>query len=157
MAVGNSNFFKNAHNKAELYYHSTSSWETKASYPFQEAISSFEILAHSDSFILFGGLYYDEKLSTGLDTTDIVAKFNPGSNRWTKLGKLQHNRHAFGVIEIDTKYLVMGGGPSGGGEMRTETCVLENETIECTSREPTLKGFWNPALMTVSSDYADNC
>ena len=155
MAVGSRNQGLNgAHNKAEMFFNSTSSWKTKASYPFHEAISAFEIIAHSDSFILFGGLYNDEQVPTDFYPTDIVAKFNPGSSKWTKLGNLRHSRYAFGITEVDTKYMVIG----GQDDKRTETCELKNETIECTSREPTLNEFrYYPALMIVSSDYADNC
>ena len=150
MTVGSRDKGSNAaHNKAELYSHSTSSWKSKASYAFHEAIWTFEILSYSDSFILFGG--FDSVITYSITT---IAKFNPVSNEWTKLGSLQHDRHAFGIIEVHTKYLVMG----GQGEMRTETCELKNEKIECTSREPTLNEFrFYPALMIVPSDYADNC
>ena len=159
MAIGSMDNSKNVagetrHKKAEVYYHSTSSWETKASYPFHETINSFEIIAHSDSFILFGGFHVDEQISTDFHETGTIAQFNPGSNEWTKLGELQTGRHGFGVIEVDTKYLVMG----GFGEKSTEICELKNETIECTSREPTLNQFrYYPAMMMVASNYADNC
>ena len=152
MAVGSRDKgSKESHNKAELYFHSTSSWKTKASFPFHEAIRAFEILAHSDLFILFGGW-------TGDVDTDIIAKFDPGLNQWTKLGILRASRHAFGVFQTDKKYLVMGGGANGNYDRRTEVCELKNETIECTSREPILNKFrYYPAMMLVPSDYADNC
>ena len=155
MAVGSRHHDSNVgHNKAEMYFHSTSSWETKASYPFHEDIRNFEIIAHSNSFILFGGLYENERAPTGLTSSNTIAKFNTVSNEWTKLGSFQHKRHGFGVLEVDTKYLVMG----GYEDKRTETCELKNETIECTSREPTLNQFrYYPAMMLVPSDYADNC
>ena len=137
------------HNKAEMYSHSTSSWKTKAIYPFHEKIMAFEILAHSNSFVLFGG--FDGKISSSITT---IAKFNPDLNKWTKLGNLQTGRHAFGLVEINMKYLVMG----GQGGKNTETCELKNEKIQCTSREPILNDFhYYPALMIVASDYAENC
>ena len=152
MAVGSRYEGSNAaHNKAELYSHSTSSWKAKARYPFYEDILAFEIVLHSDSFILFGGW-------TVTGDTDIIAKFNPGLNQWTKLGTLRASRHAFGVFQTDKKYLVMGGGANGNFYRNTEVCEFENETIECTSREPTLYKFrYFPAMMIVASDYADNC
>ena len=150
MAVGSRDQGSNAaHNKAELYSHSTSSWKTKASYAFHEAIWTFEILSYSDSFVLFGG--FDGKIFHSITT---IAEFNSGSNEWTKLGSLQYARHGFGVIESDTKYIVIG----GWRDRRTETCELKNQTIQCTSREPTLNYFqYYPALMIVPSDYANNC
>ena len=140
-----------AHNRAEIYLHSTSSWKTRASYPFHETIRAFEILAHSNSFIIFGGMYGTQS-ATGLYETDTIAKFNPVSDQWTKLGNLRTSRHGFGVIKVDTKYLVMG----GSYDKSTETCELKNETIECTSRKPTLDDFYYyPALMIVPADYTD--
>ena len=149
MAVGNGK--KDSipgHNKAELYSHSTSSWKTKASYPFYTVIRAYEILAHSNSFFLFSGLYTDGQ-------TYIIAKFNPASDQWTEIGNLQQSRRGFSIIAMGTKFIVMGG---YSGDMHTEVCELKNEFIKCTSRKPTLKDFvYYPALMTVSSDYADNC
>ena len=65
------------------------------------------------------------------------------------MGNLQTWRHAFGVIEIEKKFLVMG----GWGDKRSEICELANDTIDCTSREPTLNKFeYYPAMMIVSKE-----
>ena len=159
MAVGNLNRFgsdkHNRHNKAEVFFHSTSTWNIKASYPFHKVIMIFEIVAHSDSFILFSGT----SGSTYDGDTDKIAKFNPASDQWTKIGNLQQSRRGFGVIKMGKKFLVIGGRSEALTEgMHTEVCELNNELIKCTSREPTLNYFiYYPALMIVSSDYADNC
>ena len=157
MAVGShTRSSEKSHKKAEVFSHSTSSWKAKASYSFHEAIWDFEIVAFSDSFILFGGMFDDkpDDEQFGLTETGIVAKFHPDSNKWKKIGNLQHSRHGLGVIKDDTKYLVMG----GYGYKSTETCELKNETMGCTSREPTLNQFrYYPAMMLVASDYANNC
>ena len=151
LAVGSRSYSKWAseklHSNAELYFESTLSWKTKATYPFDEGINKFEILARSDYFIVLGGLYGNDGSFT---STNIVAMFKPVLNKWTKIGDLLYSRHGFGVIDIDTKILVIG----GQGDMRTEICVLKNETIECKSREPTLYDFvWYPAMMSVSSEF----
>ena len=155
MAVGNLNRLgsdkHNRHNKAEVFFHSTSTWNIKASYPFHKCIMIFEIVAHSDSFILFSGT----SGSTYDGQTDKIAKFNPASDQWTEIGNLQQSRRGFGLIEMSNKFIVIGGKSEG---MLTEVCELKNEFIKCTSREPTLNDFVDyPALMIVSSDYADNC
>ena len=155
MAVGSLNPLgsgkHNRHNKAEVFFHSTSTWNIKASYPFHKCIMIFEIVAHSDSFILFSGT----SGSTYDGQTDKIAKYNPASDQWTKIGNLQQSRRGFGVIKMGKKFIVMGGKFDG---MHTEVCELKNEFIKCTSREPTLNDFaYYPALMIVSSDYADNC
>ena len=144
------------HSKAELYSHSTLSWETQSSYPFHDGIRAFEIVARSGHYILFGGIYPYQRadLSTGFYSTDVIAKFNPSSNQWRKMGNLQNYRHGFGLIEIDKKFLVMG----GQGNTPTEVCEVKNELIECTPREPTMNDFYyNPEMMMVTSNYANSC
>ena len=144
------------HSKAELFSRSTWSWKTKSSYPFHEGIMDFQIVARFGHFIVFGGLYSYQRadLSTALYETDVVAKFNPSSNQWGKMGNLQYDRHGFGVIEINKKFLLMG----GQGNKPTELCEVKNETIVCTSREPTMAEFrYTPEMMIVKSDFASSC
>ena len=145
-----------AHSKAEMFFHSTSSWRTQSSYSFHEGISIFQIIAHSDYYIIFGGVYPFQKadLSTDNHPTDVIAKFNPKLNQWKPMGKLLNYRYGFGLIEVDKKFLVMG----GEGDMQTEVCEIKGETVACTSREPTLTQFrYYPEMMVVSSDFVDNC
>ena len=154
MAVGSRNKYATSeveHNKAELFSHSTWSWKIQSSYPFHGGISAFQIIARSSHYILFGGIYPDSK---SFYSTNVIAKFDPSSNQWRKLGNFHNSRHGFGVIEIDQKFLVMG----GQGNKRTELCEVKNETIVCTSREPTMANFrYNPEMMIVASDYANSC
>ena len=108
-------------------------------------------MAYSHYFILFGGRY---RPSRGDSETDVIAKFDPSQNQWSQIGKLQASRHAFGMIEVDSKFLVMG----GEDDKPTEICELKNKTIECTSREPIMTEFrYFPAMMIVSSDFTNNC
>ena len=152
MAVG-SRKYRASHNYAEMYFHSTLSWKKRASYDShgQKSIFRFDIIAHSDYFILFGGAYTDESKLAGFDETNIIAKFNPGLNKWSKIGKLREKRNAFGVIKVDNDFLVIAGGK------QTEICEFDGDTIECISRKSTLGSLYYPAIMLVSSDYADNC
>ena len=158
MAVGNYGYKSmmkhqdvDQHNKAELFYHSTESWQTKASYPYWESVSAFQIIFHRSDFILFGGLVSKNGQSFVID---IVAKFNPDLNKWTKLGKLGPGKVAINVIEIDNKFLLMG----GQAYKSTETCELKNEKMICSAREPFTSIILHyPAMMIVASDYANNC
>ena len=152
LAVGSSdNSYRVAsetsHNYAEMYFHSTSSWKNQTSYEFHETIFGFQILAYSDFFILFGGG------SDGyIRITDVIAKFNPNSNKWSKMGNLQTQRFGLGVIKINEKFLVMG----GLGEFFSEECEIKNETIKCASREPIMRDFnFYPNMMIVSPDDAE--
>ena len=141
------------HNKAELYSTSAPVWKTMASYPYHEKFWDFEILAHSSSFFIFGGLYTD-KAWTSYYKIDIIAKFSPVLNQWVKLGSFRNSRHAFGVTKTDQIFLIMGGYSS----KPTEICELQNGAMNCASTQPTMNNFmYYPAMMTVSSDYANNC
>ena len=141
------------HSKTEIYNHSASTWKSKNDYPFHEGIEAFEIVLFSSKFLVFGGLYPDVK-STGFYTTNVIALFNPDLNKWTKIGNLQYSRHAFGLIEIENKYLIIG----GQGRMHTETCEVTGETIKCDSREPIVNNFrYYPAMMLVSDESINQC
>ena len=102
MAVGSRyrSKYETGHSKTEIYDHSTSTWESKNDYPFHEGIFAFEIVPFSSNFLVFGGLYLNERSSTGYLETNVIALFNPDLNEWTKKGNLQYSRHAFGLIEI---------------------------------------------------------
>ena len=95
------------------------------------------MVPHGDGFILFGGLYEDSTSSTGYRATSVIAKFNPDSNTWSKLGNLKNKRHEFGMIQIGDEYLIVG----GSYDKKTETCRLENNEMICTEREPTMTDF----------------
>ena len=141
------------HNNAELYFHSTASWKQKESYPFSKNIATFALIAHTDYFILFNGAVRNEQ--SGLSSSQIIiAKFTPDLDRWENIGYSLFGRNAFGVIEIDRKFLLMG----GRGNKRTEVCEFKDTTIKCTAREPTMKNFhYFPEMMIVPPDFADNC
>ena len=95
------------------------------------------MVPHKDGFIVFGGLYEASAASTGLYGTSVIAKFNPDSNTWSKLGNLKNVRHSFGMIQVGDEYLIVG----GQDDNKTETCRLENNEMICTEREPTMTQF----------------
>ena len=134
------------HNYAEMYSHSTSSWKNQTSYEFYEAIMGFKLLAYSDFFILFGGM-------TDEEPTDVIAKFDPNSNKWSKMGNLQTRRFGLGVIEINEKFLVMGG-TGEPDQMLSEECEIKNEIINCTTRKLTMQVIY-PEMMMVLPDDAE--
>ena len=82
-----------------------------------------------------------------------IARLDIDSNKWTKLGNLQHGRHDFGAIEVEKKFLVMG----GEGKKISEICQWVGEEIECKEREPIFDNFYIPATMTIFPDYVKNC
>ena len=92
------------------------------------------MVPHGDGFIVFGGMYAQ---SNEFYATSVIAKFNPDSNTWSKLGNLKYTRNEFGMIQIGDEYLIVG----GQGDKKTETCRLENDEMICTEREPTMTDF----------------
>ena len=139
LAVGSIDYSKYragevAHNHVEYYSSETAQWSTGVDYPYEETIWSYEMVPHKDGFIVFGGMYTG---SDGFHATSVIAKFNPDSNTWSKLGNLMNTRHAFGMIQIGDEYLIVG----GQGDKKTETCRLENDEMICNEREPTMTEF----------------
>ena len=46
----------------------------------------------------------------------------------------------------------------GQGNVRSETCEITGEIIECKSREPTLNNFQQyPAMMIIEPSYTEQC
>ena len=82
-----------------------------------------------------------------------IAKLDVDSNRWTKLGNLQHSRHDFGVIEVGKKFLVIG----GEGDQYLEICEWVGIQIECKELKPTFKDFFGPAMITIFPGSIKNC
>ena len=135
--------------KTEIYDHSTSKWSTKTDYPFRQAIVDYQLLSTKDGFVIFGG--YAETISKSSST---IAEFDPKKNIWTMLTNLQFSRHGFGVIEIEKKFVVLG----GEGKIRSELCQYGMNGLECKSREPTLTSFKNnPAMMKIDPDLTNKC
>ena len=86
-----------------------------------------------------------------------IACFDPIRNSWTKLGELNVPRNTHGVIQIDNEFIVVGGGVGGsdGGKtskfLPTESCILNGQSMTCTTREPHLYRFESyPELMLIS-------
>ena len=95
------------------------------------------MVPHEEGFVVFGGLFTSSSTSTDYTMTSVIAKYDPGLNTWSKLGDLNHRRHAFGLIEFGHEYLIVG----GWGDKKTETCQLQNGEMTCSEREPTMKAF----------------
>ena len=165
MALGSRRFGdlipKKEHNKAELFFHRSFSWKSKAKFPFYKNIYGFDIIAHLDGFILFGGGYQEsyfnkqQKISGDIYfESSLTTKFTLKSNKRTKLGRLQLKRVEHSVIEINKKILVIG----GKNNKSTEICELNNIRIICSLRKPVLNNFcYYPALVIVYSDTAKYC
>lgn len=107
------------------------------------------------NYIIFGGWIgkiIDAKSSTEKTQSDLIARFNPDSNQWSTVGRLNAPRYGHGAIEFtEGQFLVVG----GSKEHKTERCSLidENE-VKCIMQEPTLSEYkhW-PELLLIEDGH----
>ena len=86
-----------------------------------------------------------------------IWRFDPFENVWKLLGNLNLPRYGHGVIHVNNKFFVVGGGTTTlTGVLPTESCELVNsyihgQQIKCTYWAPQLKSFtFYPELMLLS-------
>ena len=77
------------------------------------------------------------------------------SGQWTKAGELNQARWGHNAIFDGQNIIVVGGNNPGGNYPKdTERCRLQNDTITCTTQEPTLDVYWaHPELFLVSDEF----
>ena len=68
----------------------------------------------------------------------MIAKYDPDSNTWAKLGDLNYGRRGFGLIQHGGEYLVVGGYKEN---YKTESCKHRNGQMICSERQPTMNNF----------------
>ena len=81
-----------------------------------------------------------------------IARFDPTQNDWKKLGNLRVARDRHGVIQVENEFIVIGGHRDDYARenVPTESCKLNQQSITCTTREPTLLNFaYYPELMLI--------
>ena len=79
-----------------------------------------------------------------------ISRFDPIENSWEKLGDLNVARAGQGVIQVGNQFIVVGGSRSGKEDEPSESCKLNQKSVVCTTREPTLSNFgWYPELMLI--------
>ena len=82
-----------------------------------------------------------------------IACFDPIENSWKRMGKLKVARGEHGVIQIENKFIVVGGRRKGEKDEPTELCKLNGiaQLMKCTTTEPQLSEFTSyPELMLFS-------
>lgn len=118
------------HPHTEMLDLNTKTWSTRASYPYTDDISNAPILFHKSFFIIFGGYKRDSSKS------DIIAKYTPATNQWTKLGILRRLRSHHDAVEAPGFFLIVGAG--NGKNYETERCILEGDNMTCAIQPPDL-------------------
>ena len=59
-------------------------------------------------------------------------------------------RDGLGVIQVDNEFIVVGGSRSRNKDEPTESCILNQQSMICTVREPQLNNFmFYPELMLI--------
>ena len=97
------------------------------------------------SFIIFGG--YD---GSWTDDTKRIAAFDTTSKQWKRLGQLNQARRGHGVILHQGQFIVVGGKYPLG----TERCILNGDSIQCTTVDPELENYkYYPEMMSVPGNF----
>ena len=125
-----------SHAELEVLNLSKWTWETKTSYPYHSDIAYHANVVHESKFIVFGGYTSNGKVAT-------VASFS--KEKWKELGELRNARSSHNCITSQNRFLVV------GDEKTSESCILEGNSISCTSQEPTIEQF--PQLFNVHVEY----
>ena len=77
----------------------------------------------------------------------VIGRFDPVQNSWTKLGNLKVARSGHFGIQAGNEFIMVGGlnsfgvKDSGLGNLPTESCKFNGQSMICTTREPSLKQF----------------
>lgn len=106
-------------------------WSSGAKYPFTRSdISSYAAVMHEENFYIFGG--WSEKAWTTFST---IAKYNPDTDTWTKVGELNMTRSRSRVIISQGAFLVI-------GDFRaTDKCQLTGSSMICVEQEPVVPRY----------------
>ena len=119
-------------------------WEIVEEYPDELVLHSAAVLYFHGGFFYFGGTNGNKDIAR-------VARLDSETYTWNKLGMLSTARKTHNVIEVSGVFLIIGGDATS---LKTERCVYDNLTINCTEQDPTLDNYGNfPELFKASSDY----
>ena len=118
-------YFEFAFESTETMNVDTWKWQVRKAYPYDKQIYRARTLYYGDKFIVFGGM-------TSKRESSLITAFIPASNSWQTLGNLKSKRADISVIEINDKFLVIGGNSQG------EICRINHGEIVCSYQETTI-------------------
>ena len=112
------------------------------------SIHQAPIIYIQNAFYLVGGnSYYDDGEFSDGETTIGRMDLN---GQWTLAGDLNHTKQGHNVI-FDGEFMMVFGGLFTGS---SEKCLIENETVSCTSQNPDLPNHsFYPELFLVDDYY----
>ena len=94
-------------------------------------------------FYIFGGVTND-------GNSNVIASFETSTRQWKKLGYLNEARFGHGVAIQQGEFIVVG----GYSKFVTERCILNDDSIHCTTTKPQLQYYeYYPEMMSVSENY----
>ena len=100
-------------------------------------ILDYSIVALETSFYIFGG-----------DWSNVIASFSTTSMEWRKLGYLNKARNGHGVIIHQGEFIIV------GGYADTERCILNGDSVQCSTVDPELEGYYYyPEMMSVPENF----
>ena len=114
--------------------------------PPVRSISYYAVVFHAGNFYYFGG-----RDNTGTHLRSILC-LNAASWTWSNVGQLNSGRLAHGVIQVENKFMVLG----GDGTKRNEACILSNGYFTCEEKGPSLTWYNLPLVFLVNGTYG-NC
>ena len=118
-------YFEFAFESTETMNVGTWKWKVRKSYPYDKQIYRARSVYYEDKFVVFGGM-------TTKGESSLVTAFIPASNSWQKLGNLKSKRADTAVIEINHKFLVI------GGNSKSEMCWFNHDKLVCNYQEITI-------------------
>ena len=113
----------------ELLQISDWTWSTRAKYPFANDLSYYATAMFNDMFYVFGGRSHINRY-TDLST---IAKYNPDSDKWLKVGQLKQPRTYHSVILSKNSFMIIG---DGLNNKMTEKCQLDGDLLTCEEQQP---------------------
>ena len=76
------------------------------------------------------------------------------TRKWSLAGLLKQARRGHAVVFDGTQFLVIG----GAGDVKTESCVLNGDTVTCTQQHSGLDYYhFYPEVMLFDANYGNDC
>lgn len=129
--------------KTELLRLSDWSWSNNhAKYPYWTDISNYATIMHNEMFLIFGGFSRQYTIHDKKNAKSDIARYDPKSDKWTKLGNLNAERSTHDVIISGNAFLIIGDGKYR--TTTTEACVLiaNKDRMKCSCiQKPYIKRY----------------
>ena len=118
---------------------------TKANFVHRAAV-----IHHQKAYLYFGGYTNN----TEFDRT--IAQLDGRTFQWSIIGQLNQGRNGHNVVQLQDKFLVIGGYNYDLGSVMAEKCVYSKGNMKCTVQQPSLYYYTDfPELLAVPETYCN--